>query len=55
MGLFELELMSNTVRIESSEFMCGELNEKVGLKIGRGEELSTKMNTRYCCRWKLNE
>ena len=29
-GLFELELMSNTVRIESSEFMCGGLNENWG-------------------------
>ena len=31
-GLLKLELVSNTVWIKSSEFMCGELDEKLGLK-----------------------
>ena len=54
-GLFELELVSNTVWIESSELMCGELDEKFGPKKRTGEDLSTEMITRDCCRWKLEE
>ena len=54
-GLFELELMSNAVWIESSELRCGELNEKLGLKEGRGEEFEHKDEYKILLSWKLNE
>ena len=35
-GLFKWELVRNTVWVESSKSMCGELDEKLGLKTGGG-------------------
>ena len=34
-GLFKLELVSNTVWVESTESMCGELDKKFMAKIGK--------------------
>ena len=41
-GLFELELMSNAVWIESSEFRCGDFNEKTEAKNRKGRRVEHK-------------
>ena len=56
MGFFELEFLFIIIWIESSENLCRELDEKLRLKIGRGEEESSEIVFGGDCRgnWKEN-
>ena len=53
-GLLKFELVSKTVEIESSEFICGELDEQLGLKTGKGEEVKSEIDIREWCQWRLD-